>query len=520
MKKIYDAKPEIEKEIKQAQYAVSFLEKNVPGSYAFVTIDTRQNKTYSLSSIQNCSLSQDHGVVFRVLWKGCNFEWATNNLTRDSWDQALHSFVDSIKKKEKNFQFGEFPAFQPPSWEEERERLRGSVLYNQIPHNLEKQGWVHFGTTYENDLGMRSVDNIFQYLGELKQRVKNVDKEDVLSQIVTQVASKLRHVLFVDRERIMSQTLLRSLLYMLAFTKKGRTARTVHGGLGGDECTKITEEDIQKFVKTAYDLDEAEFLKAGHYKVMTGPDVTGVIAHEAFGHTQEGDSSRYGRSCAPQLYQTQEKVGNKMASIVNNAAVFDMAGLGYGQNGSHFFDDEGYLASEHYILKEGFLCSPMNDLLSALKTGSSRQSNGKRESWRRPIMSRQTNTYFTDGDYTFEELLKKIDYGFIAEVAHGGMEDPKGMRLTAGTDYLREVVNGKLTGKVFIGPQGGHVELNGYVPDLLKGIIGKTRTEGNDNQNNVSIPLQKWGGCGKYHKELVEAGSGGPWILWADVVCG
>ena len=235
---------------------------------------------------------------------------------------------------------------------------------------------------------------------------------------------------------------------------QGKTARSVSGGLGGLECTDTSEAALKDMVEVAYALDKADYLEPGVYKVLTGPDVTGVIAHEAFGHTQEGDTCRYGRSCAPFKRDKKECLGNAEASIMNNAAVYKMGDKKHGQNGSHFFDDEGFLAKEHVILDKGYLGSPMNDLMSAWRTGSDRQSNGKRESWRRPIMARQTNTYFTPGNHTFDELLSMIDYGFVADQAHGGMEDPKGMRLTAGTEFLREVRDGAFTGRGFLRPTG------------------------------------------------------------------
>ncbi len=99
------------------------------------------------------------------------------------------------------------------------------------------------------------------------------------------------------------------------------------------------------------------------------------------------------------------------------------------------------------------------------------------------------------------------------------MEDPKGMGLTAGTEYLEEVKDGKRTGNLFLGPQGGHVELSDPVPRLLESIIAKSTIEA-DGSPDQGEPHNKWGGCGKYHKEGVEAGCGGPWILWEGITCG
>ena len=113
-----------------------------------------------------------------------------------------------------------------------------------------------------------------------------------------------------------------------------------------------------------------------------------------------------------------------------------------------------------------------------------------------------------------------VDYGFIAEFAHGGMEDPKGMGLTAGTKFLEEIKDGKLTGRIFLGPKGGHIELSDPVPVLLEGIIAKSKVLDDIDPDNQPEPFNKFGGCGKYHKEAVEAGCGGTWILWKGINCG
>jgi TldD protein len=322
----------------------------------------------------------------------------------------------------------------------------------------------------------------------------------------------------------MSQSLFTSLYYPYAITPSGKTVRDIVGGMAGAEAgAGIDAEFIDRLVETAIKVENAERIQPGRYRIITGPDVTGVIAHEAFGHTQEGDTCRLGRSCAPGLRKKGTLVGNQHASIINNAGVFRMGNTPYGVNGTHFFDDEGFIARPQTILDEGKLSSPMNDLISSL-TGdlngpSARQSNGKRESWKRPLMPRQTNTYFTAGDKTLDELAELCGNGFIAEHAHGGMEDPKGMGLTAGTEYLEEVKDGKRTGRLFLGPQGGHIELSDPVPRLLNSIIAKSTIEA-DGTPDRGEPHNKWGGCGKYHKESVEAGCGGPWILWAGITCG
>ena len=113
-----------------------------------------------------------------------------------------------------------------------------------------------------------------------------------------------------------------------------------------------------------------------------------------------------------------------------------------------------------------------------------------------------------------DELIAMVDHGYVAEWASGGMEDPKGMRLTASTHYLREIRNGVLTGRLFVGPLGGHVDLAGPVPMILKSLVAKSKT------TEGAVPKLHLGGCMKYHKEYVPAGIGGPWVLWSGIQCG
>jgi predicted Zn-dependent protease len=222
-----------------------------------------------------------------------------------------------------------------------------------------------------------------------------------------------------------------------------------------------------------------------------------------------------GRSLASRLRKEGVRVGNDQATIMNNPVMFAMQGMNAGSNGSYYFDNEGQLARAQAILDRGYLSTPMTDLTSAQKLNVERTANGKRESWRRPLMSRQTNTYFTPGDKSLDELIAMVDDGFLAVNPYGGMEDPKGGSLTVGAAYFEEIKQGVLTGKKFLGPAGGHIEITDTVFDILDRIVAKSKVD-DDHQ----LPKTLLGGCGKYHKELVDAGVGGPYILWQSVACG
>ncbi|OED36648.1 hypothetical protein AB834_02715 [PVC group bacterium (ex Bugula neritina AB1)] len=490
--------------------------------YAFITLDDVFQKSVSSSKSDNVLSQRDRGLVMRILIQGVNFECATNHLDPKSLLEKARTFraktlINAEKIEHKG---GHDFSYTPKTWKEELSFPLDSLIKDQLNEDLTPEQQVHFGTPFQQDPAETNLNWMTQKAKSLKKELREkVDKS--FDTVGVMLRQKIKTKIFIDSQKNMSQSLLTSLAYAYVVSPKGRFSRVVSGGMAGFESATIDSSELSKLSETSLKIENAKYLEAGRYPVITGPDVTGVIAHEAFGHTQEGDTCRYGRSCAPLLKKDKVKVGNDHATIVNNAAVFCMGAYPYGQNGSHFFDDEGQLAREHVILKKGELQTPMNDLLSSLKGDVNgcgpRQSNGKRESWRRPLMARQTNTYFTPGDRSLEELIAMVDYGFLAENAYGGMEDPKGMGLTAGTEYLQEIKDGKLTGEIFLGPCGGHVELSDSVPLLLNGILAKSKME---EDWSSQTPYNKWGGCGKYHKESVEAGSGGPWILWKGINCG
>ena len=489
--------------------------------YAFACLEDLSQTSVNAARTESAGCQSDRGLVLRIFTGDCNFEYALNDFSRRSLIKAaIRLRKRALVHCKKN---NSVLNFRPLSWSEEISRGLVPQIASCLSPDAGPDTCVHFSSEINTGYELNfNIDAMAKKAALLRDEIIK-RSENYPPAAGCLLRQKIKSRIFCDRSKNMSQTLVTSLLYLHAFSRKGIMARRIIGGLGGFEIAEnMLENEINLLCALPQRLDEAGYIKPGRYKIITGPDVTGVIAHEAFGHTQEGDTCRLGRSAAPFLKKNKIKIGNDQAVIVNNPALFSMGKYSYGQNGTHFFDDEGELARRQIILDRGYLSSPMNDLISSCRGDingiSPRTSNGKRESWRRPLLPRQTNTYFTAGDKTLDELISMTENGFIAEFAHGGMEDPKGMGLTAGTEYLEEIREGKRTGRLFLGPQGGHIELSDPVPLLLSSIIAKSSVD--PERINEDHPYNKWGGCGKYHKELVEAGSGGPWILWHSIKCG
>lgn len=470
------------------------MEKDLDG-YAFVSFEQVTGTMAAVDPLESIQVQSDTGLVLRIFRGGKNFEAATNNFDFSFLKECARRLRE-LARVNSSSEFPYRPEIQEPA----------RADYYPPGHRLEEIAAAEWILSRARELSDQVRSAADEYARE-----HNLDRLYIRSSVQQRLT---RHI-FVDRYRNWQQVLPLSMAIIVSSTPTGQSRRVYCGGQCGLDGVSLKEGDLHELAVRPYELARAGRLKPGFYKILTGPDVTGVIAHEAFGHTQEADTCLAGRSIAPVYRERKERVGNEYATIVNDPALYRHGTESTGTNASYFFDHEGQPADPTLLIEKGFLQNPMTDLLSAVRLGLPRTANGKRESWRRPALSRQTNTYFAAGDLSFTELLQKVDYGFLARHSHGGMEDPKGARLTAGTEYLEEIENGQLTGRIFVGPQGGHVELSGFVPDLLASIAGASQAP----QPGVA-PLNLSGGCGKYHKEAVAAGCGGPFILWSSMNAG
>ena len=410
------------------------------------------------------------------------------------------------------------------TWSERLGTTLESEITTQIPMGVNAKTEVHFGVRFDKDPRL-STQACFDRLKGIISRCQELGTQEgfapkELTYLMARQSFSQEESIFIDRESNLSQTLFRVALTIIAMSGADRTVLR-NGGLGGLESVAFEDSELVEMLRDLKSLKTADKLQPGKYRVLFGPVLTGVLAHEAFGHSQEGDTCARGRSKAWDLHKSGVVVGNEHATILNNPAIFENGGENYAAWGSYFFDEEGWLAQEQILLDRGVLKAPMTNLTSAIRLGIPRTANGKRESWANGVYTRQTNTYFSPGDRTLDQLMGDLGDGFLAVHPAGGMEDPKGMGIQVGISYLQEVRGGKLTGRVFKGPAGGDIQMTGYTPDVLNQIVAKSKIEYNSSAaDKAKHPFNDAGGCGKYHKEFVFAGCGGPYVLLDQVILG
>ena len=297
---------------------------------------------------------------------------------------------------------------------------------------------------------------------------------------------------FYSTKKELEQSYVFSTAMLISFVVREGKLKYAYDSRSSQSLTGSFEElkkDYKKTIDTAIEMLDATPVEPGEYEVICDPDVAGLIAHEAFGHGVEMDM--FVKNRAKGAEYIDKYVASKKTVMHDGAAsAKDVA--------SYLFDDEGTLGGDTIVIGDGILKAGISDLLSAMQLGTVPTGNGRRESFERKAYARMTNTFFAPGNDNLNEMIESIKQGYLLEKYDSGMEDPKNWGIQCMISRGREIVDGKLTGKV-VGP----ILLSGYVPDILKSISMVSNTE-----------LETAGGgyCGKGYKEFVKTSIGGTYL--------
>ena len=294
--------------------------------------------------------------------------------------------------------------------------------------------------------------------------------------------------LFITQNRELSQDYgwANGTMMVIYNGEKMSQARFGDGAPSIKEILEILNSGMDQVIDLARHLATAKPIEPGVYDVITDPSISGLIAHEAFGHGVEMDQFVKDRAMAKHC------MGQYVASPITNmhdgaAATHSVA--------SYFFDDDGVLAHDTQIIKDGILVAGLSDLASAEQLGTAPTGNGRRDSYKRKAYARMTNTFFEAGKDKLEDMIASVKHGYMLFQTNNGMEDPKNWQIQCTAEYGIEIVDGKLTDN-YVSP----VVMSGSVPELLKSI----------SMVSDHFKVIGAGMCGKGYKEWVRVSDGGP----------
>jgi TldD protein len=297
--------------------------------------------------------------------------------------------------------------------------------------------------------------------------------------------------LFISPRRNLFQSFAWSQAYIFGVARKGQTTKMSYRSASGRKGLELLSELEAKLPGLRSELEailDAVTIEPGEYEVILDPDMSGTLAHEAFGHGVETDMFFKKRAKAEEYLG--KRVGSDLVTMYDGAAGVD-------QTGSFLFDDEGRAGTKTKIIDKGILLGGISDALSALALGIPLTGNGRREAFSHKAYARMTNTYFEPGKSKVADMIASVKKGWALSRLNAGMEDPRNWGIQLLCMVGREIVDGKFTGRV-----ASPVVCSGYVPDVLSAIT----------MVSDDFELAGSGACGKGHKEYAKVSSGGPWL--------
>jgi TldD protein len=334
------------------------------------------------------------------------------------------------------------------------------------------------------------IDKKIERVREIYKYIKNADERIINVRI--KYLELLTERIFVNNEGCkLRQVIPRTRVLLFPIAKEGSVVDYDYfvksGEMGFEIFDSLENGVLDQVVKNSLEMLKAELPPAGRKTIILDPQMTGLIAHESFGHGLEADQILRDRSYLKQHLNKQ--VASEICSIYDTPSLEKKLG-------SYFFDDEGIKAGHNILVENGILKDFIYDRRSASELNATPQGNGRRESFAHPINVRMTNTYFGSGDYELEEMISETKDGVMLVHGYFGMEDPLGggMQCTSKKAYLIE--NGERT-KILKA-----TALSGDVLEMLMNI---------DAVSKDALRLDG-GTCGKGSEDMVPVTSGGSYI--------
>lgn len=231
---------------------------------------------------------------------------------------------------------------------------------------------------------------------------------------------------------------------------------------------------------------EGVYTEAGYKDLILCPDLAGMLAHEAVGHTCEADMVLGGGVAA---FNLDKRVASELVTLV------DFAHHAFGEE-CHipiYVDDEGTPAKDALIIDRGILKGYMHDRSSAAHFGVAPTGNARAYDYSDEPLIRMRNTVILPGQSSIGDMIASIDDGYILSYPANGQGDSTG-EFMFGAGFGMEIKKGKLARPV----RGA--TLSGLAFELLKSV----------DMVSADMNWRSGGMCGK--KTMIQTAMAGPAI--------
>lgn len=260
------------------------------------------------------------------------------------------------------------------------------------------------------------------------------------------------------------------------------------GGFGNFEDVfsdpALLRPETDRLYETLMRKREGVHADAGYKTVVLGGFLSGMLAHEAVGHTVEADLVLSGSVAGPNLGR---RVGSELVNLVD----FAHTALGSPAPLPVFLDDEGTPAEDAVLIRDGILTGYLNSRESAQHFGMKPQGSARAWSFSDEPLIRMRNTAVLPGKDRLEDIIASVDDGYYLTNTNNGQADLTG-EFMFGVTMGYEIKKGKLARPIL------DTTISGVAFDMLKTV----------DMVSDEITWVSSGMCGK--KQPMPVGMGGP----------
>ena len=242
--------------------------------------------------------------------------------------------------------------------------------------------------------------------------------------------------------------------------------------------------DIDTMYEWLMQKREGVYADAGEKTVILDGMMSGMLSHEAVGHTVEADLVLGGSVAAHNL---NKRVASDLVTLT------DFAHTAFGETCPLpvYIDDEGTEAIDSPLIENGILTGYMNNRESAQHFGMTPQGNARAWLFSDEPLIRMRNTAVHPGKDKLEDMIASIDDGYYLIESNNGQADTTG-EFMFGVTMGYEIKKGKL-GKALL-----DTTISGVAFDMLKTV----------DMVSDKVVWCSSGMCGK--KQPMPVGMGGP----------
>jgi TldD protein len=212
--------------------------------------------------------------------------------------------------------------------------------------------------------------------------------------------------------------------------ENGNVQRAFEGksAVAGFDAVQGRHAVAEQVAQRAIDLLSAPQVKGGRYTVVCNPRLSGVFAHEAFGHLSEADFV-YANPQAQEMMVLGRRFGREFLTIADDGNI-------PGLRGTHKYDDEGTPTDRTDLIKNGILVGRLHSRETAAKMGEQPTGNARATDYRYAPIVRMTNTFIEGGETSFEEMIRDVDLGIYACDAYGGQTALENFSFSSAYAYM------------------------------------------------------------------------------------